>query len=134
MTRSGIRRPLFLASRCQSESGESKLGCLFWLLIFAAVFMFGWKTIPLKMSTSRLQDFMIEQTKFAARSSEVQITTRVLNEATSLGLPVRRRDIKVRKTGARVAIHCTFTLPVEFPAYTWNWDFDLNVDRAIYQW
>ncbi len=134
MTRSRIRPPASLTSRCQSESGEGKLGCIFWLLVFAAVFMFGWKTIPLKMDTSRLEDFMIEQTKFAARSSEVKITTRVLNKATSLGLPVTRKDIKVHKTGARVEIHCTFTVPVEFPAYTWDWGFDLDVDRAIYQW
>ena len=134
MTPSGIRSPTSLASRCRSESGEGKLGCIFWLLVFVAVFMFGWKTIPLKMNVARLEDFMIDQTKFAARASEVAIATRVLNEATSLGLPVRRKDIKVRKTGARVEIHCTFTVPVEFPAYTWDWGFDLDVDRAVYRW
>ena len=134
MTPTGIGRPRSLASRSRSQGGEGKIGCIFWLLVFAAVFMFGWKTIPLKMNVSRLQDYMVDQTRFAARASEVQIATRVLNHARSLGLPVRKRDIKVKKTGARVLIRCTFTVPVEFPAYTWDWGFDLDVDRAVYRW
>ena len=25
-----------------------------------------------------------------------------------------------------------FTVPLEFPGYTYNWDFDLKVDRSLY--
>ena len=120
--------------RLQRQTGEGKLGCVLWLAIFLAVCTFGWKTIPLKASSSRLKDFMVEQSKFAQRSSRQEIATRILNKANELELPVDRKNIRVHKTGARVEMRCSYTVPVEFPFYTWNWNFDLQVERAIFHW
>ncbi len=119
--------------RIQRQRGEGKLGCVVWLLIGLAVITFGWKTIPIKTSSSRLTDFMVEQSKFAARSSNQQISARILNKANELDLPVTTKGITVRKTSARVEMRCKYTVPVEFPFYTWNWNFDLHVERAVFQ-
>ena len=120
--------------KIQWQRGEGKLGCVLWLAIFVAVGTFGWKTIPVKTSSSRLKDFMVEQSKFAQRASHQEISTRILNKANELELPVSRKNIKVHKTAARVEMRCKYTVPVEFPFYTWNWDFDLHVERAVFRW
>jgi len=31
-----------------------------------------------------------------------------------------------------VRMRAQFTVPLEFPGYTYNWEFDLQVDRGIY--
>ena len=120
------------ASRVQCQRGEGKLGCVFWLALFLAIIMFGWKTLPVKTSSSQLKDFMVEQSKFARNASNQQIAKRILNKAKELKLPVTSKDIKVRKTSARVEMRCKYTVPIEFPLYTYNWNFDLFVDRAIF--
>ncbi len=118
----------------RSERGEGNIGCIFWALVFAAVAGFGWKAIPIKMASSQLNDYMVEQAKFALRSSPQQIKTRIINKGQELGLPITRKDCQVSKTGARVRMICEYTVRVDFPLYEYDWDFDLEVDRAIYQW
>ncbi len=121
------------SSRLQRQKGEGKLGCMVWLAVFLAIIMFGWKTLPVKTSSSQLKDFMVEQSKFARSASNQQIATRILNKANELDLPVTTKGITVRKTSARVEMRCKYTVPVEFPFYTWNWNFDLHVERAVFQ-
>ena len=105
-----------------------------WLAVFLAIIMFGWKTLPVKTSSSQLKDFMVEQSKFAKDANRQQIAKRILNKANQLKLPVTLKDIEVRKTAARVEMRCKYTVPIEFPLYTYNWNFDLFVERAIFYW
>ncbi len=118
--------------KVQRQRGEGKLGCMLWLALFLAIIMFGWKTLPVKTSSSRLKDFMVEQSKFAKDASRQQIANRILKKANQLRLPVTIKDIEVRKTSARVEMRCRYTVPIEFPLYTYNWNFDLLVDRTIF--
>ncbi len=118
--------------RLQRQRGEGKLGCMMWLAVFAIVCMFGWKTLPVKTSSSQLKDFMVEQSKFAKGADRNQIANRILNKAKQLKLPVTRKDIKVIKTASRLEMRCEFTVPIDFPLYTWNWNFDIFVERGIF--
>ena len=118
--------------RLQRQRGEGKFGCMVWIAIFAAICLFGWKTLPVKTNSSRLKDFMVEQSKFAKGIDRQRITTRILNRANELDLPVTRKNIDVRKTGSNIEMRCKFTVPIEFPFYTWDWDFDLFVERGIF--
>ena len=115
------------------ERGDGKLGCFIWVTIFLVVVFVGWKTIPIKIATSRLADYMVEQARTAARRSPRAIRGSILVHARELDLPVRERDCVVTKTQARIDMRCRFTVSIDFPSYTYDWDFDLRVRRAIFQ-
>ncbi len=121
-----------MADRRSTQRGDSKLGCVLWLLLLGVAVMVGWKMIPLKISAAELEDFMSEQAKFAAGASEETLKRRILDKAGELNLPVRPQDVTVSKANERIRMRVVFTIPVEFPGYTYEWNFDLNIDRQIF--
>ncbi len=115
-----------------SERGEGKAGCAFWLLAALIVFLIGYKAVPVRMDASRLTDFMVEQAKFSPRASPRQVQTRILKKARELQMPIRQQDIVVRKPAGRIYMRVQYTVPLVFPLYTYNWDFDILIERPIY--
>ena len=115
------------------QRGEGKLGCLFWLALVLILCLIAWKTFPIKLNSSRLEDFMLEQARFSARRSAPQIQKDIADRAVELGLPVKRKDVSVQKTASKIRVHCTYTVPVEFPLYTYYWKFDVDIERPIFR-
>lgn len=118
--------------RSRAQLGDGKLGCLLWLLLVGIGGMIAFKAIPVKIATSQLYDFMVEQAKFSTRSSTDAIENRIVRRARDLDLPVDKKAVKVTRMGDRIRMQASFTVPLEFPGYTYYWDFDLEVDRPIF--
>jgi hypothetical protein len=114
------------------SAGEGRLGCILWLAVLAVGVMIAWEAIPVKIATAELHDFMVEQAKFGAGASQETIQTHIYNKARELDLPVDKREITVVKAGGRIRMRASFTVPLEYPGYTYYWDFDLEVDRPIF--
>ncbi len=94
--------------------------------------LIGWKAIPVKIATSELYDFMVEQAKWAGSTPEETIKKRIVDKARELNLPVDPKSVSAERAGDKLRMRATFTVPLEFPGYTYNWNFDLRVDRSIY--
>ncbi len=118
----------------RGEAGDGKLGCILWTLLLIVAALAAWKMIPVKIATSELYDFMVEQAKWAAGTNTELIQKRILSKAGELDLPVDAKQVTVERRGDRVLMRARFTVPVEFPGYVYDWDFDLQVDRPIYIW
>jgi len=118
--------------RGQGEAGNGKLGCILWLLLLAIGLLIAWKAIPVKIASSELYDFMVEQAKWAGQTSAETIEKRIYAKATELNLPVDRRKVSAVKVGGKLRMRATYTVPLEFPGYTYNWEFDLQVERPIF--
>ncbi len=116
----------------RGQAGDSKLGCILWTLLLAAGVLIGWKAIPVKVATSELYDFMVEQAKWAASTPEETLKRRIVDKAKELDLPLEPRGVTAERAGDKLRMRATFTVPLEFPGYTYNWNFDLRVDRSIY--
>jgi hypothetical protein len=119
-------------TRSRAQAGDGKLGCILWLVLLALGGLIGWKTIPVKIATSELYDFMVEQAKWAGSTPPETIEKRILAKAEELALPVDPKKVSAERYGDNIRMRATFTVPLEFPGYTYNWDFDLQVDRPIY--
>jgi len=114
------------------ETGDGKIGCIIWLLIVLVVALVGWKAIPVKIASSELYDFMVEQAKWAVNMSNDDLKKAIFNESKRLDLPVAIERITVSKEAGRVKMRAQFTVPLDFPGYVYNWDFDLQVERPIF--
>ena len=116
------------------QAGDGKLGCVLWSLLLIAGVMVAWKAVPVKIATSELYDFMVEQAKWAGNTPAETIEKRIVSKANELDLPVDAKFVKVEKPGDKVRMSAEFTVPLEFPGYTYEWEFDLQVDRPIFIW
>ncbi|HVS01096.1 MAG TPA: hypothetical protein VMW27_31050 [Thermoanaerobaculia bacterium] len=118
--------------RRSAERGEGNLGCILWLLLFAIGALIAWKAVPVKVQSAELYDYMVELTKFAASSSPAQLKKQILAKAKELDLPLDPDDVEVQKTPDRIQLEASYTVPLEFPGYTYEWSFDHQVDRPIF--
>lgn len=118
--------------RARSQSGEGKLGCVLWTLLVLVGALIAWKAIPVKIASSQLYDFMVEQAKWSANADPLVIEKRLVSKASELNLPVDPKKVKVERIGDHIRMRVTYTVPLEFPGYTYNWNFDHQLDRDIY--
>jgi len=116
-----------------AERGEGNLGCILWLLVLALAVMIAWKAIPVKVASAELYDFMDE----VARSAGVNTTAEdvkkaILVRAVELKLPLDKDHVTVKREGDRLLMRAEYTVPVEFPGYTYQWHFVHELDRPIF--
>lgn len=116
----------------RGQAGNGKLGCILWSLLLLVGVMIAWKAIPVKIASSELYDFMVEQAKWAGNTPAEVMERRIFGKADELGLPVDPKNVKVEKPGDKVRMRATFMVPLEFPGYTYEWNFDLQVERPIF--
>jgi hypothetical protein len=118
--------------RRSHQAGEGVAGCLFWAAILGILLLVAFKMAPVKIASSQLYDFMVEQAKFAGRTPADTIKGRVLAKARELELPVADKNVSVNRDGGRIRIQCTYTVPVDFYVWVYQWTFRHDVDRPIF--
>ena len=114
------------------QSGEGRTGCIIWLALLGAGILVGYKTIPVKISTSELYDYMDEQAKWGATNPPEAIKGRIFQKAKELELPLEPAKLTVERYGDNIKMRAIFTVPIEFPGYVYYWNFDLQINRAIF--
>jgi hypothetical protein len=118
----------------RGQAGDGKLGCILWSALVVAGGLIAWKAVPVKIATSELYDYMVEQAKWAGNTPSEVIQKRIVGKANELNLPVDPKFVTTEKLGDKIRMGATFTVPLEFPGYTYEWDFDLQVERPIFIW
>ena len=114
------------------RTGEGNLGCILTGAIFAIGLMIAWQAVPTKIRSAEFYDFMIDQAEAAGSREAAQIKKRLLAKADELDLPVNEKNLSVKKGGDRIKIETKYTIPLEYPGYTYEWTFDHKIDRAIF--
>lgn len=114
------------------QAGQGKIGCLLWLLVAGVAALIAFKMIPVKVKSAELHDYMVEQARFASNYPTDQIAKSILVRARELELPLTDKGLKVEKVRERIKMEAIYTVPVEFPGYTYYWEFHHMVDRPIF--
>jgi hypothetical protein len=110
------------------SSGKGTLGCLFGLLIVAALGYLGYKFVPHYVTHFELKDTLNEMAVYHAigtKGAETQpIQEEVIAKAKELGIRLKREDVKVRQEDEKIYITVKYTVPVELL----NQVYDLNFE------
>jgi len=115
------------------SAGEGNLGCILWLLVAAIVGYALFLYVPTKINTSQLTDFAGEQAQHAGRRDTAEvIKKRIIKRARELNLEVDPKDIKVQRGRERIKIDMKYTVPLEFPGYTYEFVVDEKIDKTIF--
>lgn len=116
-----------------AERGEGNLGCIIWVLLLAIGVLIAWKTIPVKMSSAELYDYMDELARFSAgKEAPEEIKKKLLGRAGELRIPLDKEHVMVERSGDRIRMSVDYTYPVEFPGFTYQWHFHHELDRPIF--
>ena len=114
------------------ERGEVRVGTIVWILVFVVVAIVCKEAIPVKIRSSQFQDYMVETAKFASHLSNDKLEKEILRKARDLDIPVNAKSVEVRKSNGRIRIRAEYTIPLEFPGYTYNWKFEHDINRPVF--
>jgi hypothetical protein len=120
-------------ARRTAERGDSNLGCIVWLVVLAIAVLISWKMIPVKVNSAEMADYMVEVAQFhSARKPPEELKKMILTRASELNIPLTKENVTVVRTGDRIRMTVEYTIPVDFPGYTYNWHFRHELDRPIF--
>jgi hypothetical protein len=114
------------------ERGDTKIGCVLWLAVVALFSYVAYQAIPIKVKSAELEDYMIRQAESAANTTIPQLEKRFLRRAKELELPVDKKKLKVVKRAGRVIATYKFTAPISMFVYTYDWEFEIKVNRPFF--
>lgn len=114
------------------QRGEGQLGCIVGLLVFLAAIFVAYKMIPVKVRAAELRGEIVDEAKAAGARRDPQIRKTILAAAERLELPVSEQDIKIRRSGGNINVNVKYTVPIEFPGYTYNWEFEHEAENPIF--
>ena len=118
--------------RKHREAGEGRVQFFFWLIVFAAALLIAFRVIPVKVKDAQLVDYTVELAQFRNHLSAETLEKDIFNKARELDLPLERKAIKVEKFRERIRMKFSYTVPIDFPGYTYVWTIDHEIDRPLF--
>jgi hypothetical protein len=107
---------------------------MFWVVVLIVGALIGFKVVPVKFASAKFYDYMYEQAKYAQEAKPDEIKKIILRKARELRLPVDPKKVVVKKRGGRILIQAEYTVELEFPGYTYVWNFEEEIDEPIFIW
>ncbi|MEA2490255.1 MAG: hypothetical protein QOH21_2047 [Acidobacteriota bacterium] len=118
--------------RNRRERGESNFGCLIALVLLLLAILVAWKMIPIKVKAAEMRDIVSDEARSAGQHNDGQIRAAILDQAKKLELPIGEDNIKTERRNSYITVEVTYTVPVTFPGYTFNWDFHHKSENPIF--
>lgn len=115
-----------------NQKGESRLGCIFGLIILAAAIFAAYKMIPVKIKAAEMRDAVEDNARSAGGKSNDTIEKILLQKGRSLGLPIEAANIEVNRRGDDIIVDVDYSVPVEFPGYTHVWHFHHHAENPVF--
>lgn len=117
-----------------SQSGEGKLGCVFSLILVLAAVFVAYKMIPVRVKASEFRSNIEDEAKSASmrRGGDAEIRKRLMSRAEDLHLPVDPKNLEISRQYGNIRIEASYTVPVEFPGYTYHWRFHHKAENPLF--
>jgi hypothetical protein len=119
-------------SRNRRQRGEGQFGCLIGLAVLLLAGLVAYRMIPIKIKAAELRDEIVDQAKSAGQNNDKRIMQSILAKAESLELPITEEDVEIQRKAAEIKIDVTYTVPVNFPGYTYQWNFHHHTENPIF--
>jgi hypothetical protein len=117
--------------RRRTQRGTSRLGCLIWLLILAAIVYVGTRVADDVMAYYRYRDAMKQETRFAATRSDAEIIRRLRAFTDSVKLPLAARDVKVVRDENGIRIWAEYDAELKLPKYSRVFHLRPSAERSF---
>jgi hypothetical protein len=118
--------------RNRRERGEGQFGCLVGLVILLIAGLVAYKMIPIKVKAADLRETIIDESKSAGQHNDAQIRKQILTKAAQIEIPVEEKNIEIKRTSGEIRMKVNYTVPVDFPGYTYQWHFKVETENPIF--
>ena len=118
--------------RNRRERGEGQFGCLVGIVVLLIAGVLAYKMIPIKVKAADLRDTVVDEAKSAGQHDERVIRRNILSKVEELNFPVTDDDIEISRKSTYVIIDVKYTVPVDLPGYTYNWNFHHHAENPIF--
>lgn len=116
----------------RGQRGEGKGGCIFGLIVLLAAVFVAYKMIPVKVAAADLRQTIVDEAKSAGSHRDPVIRRQIMAKAQKLNLPLDDKDLKINRTSSNIRIEASYTVPIEFPGYTYQWKFRHTYENPIF--
>lgn len=117
--------------RTFSGRGDTKLGCIVWILVLGLAAYVGTQAVPAQMKASDLKKFMNGVAEHRAEEPVDKIAASILARVKDLGLPVDKDKLEVDRNGGRIRMSYSYTVPINLVVTVYEWNVNATVDRLI---
>ena len=118
--------------RNRRERGEGQFGCLVGLVLLLIAGLIAWKMIPVKVKAAEMRDIVYDEAKSGGQHNDDRIKKAILAKADELELPVKEGDVQINRTNTMIKVQVRYTVPVDFPGYTYQWDFHHQYEAPLF--
>ena len=114
-----------------NRHGESRIGCVFTLLVVGLVFYVAWHFVPSWYNAFSFQDEVskIAQSASSQRWKEDDVRKRILEAARTYEQPITKDHIRYERRGDYLTISVQYTVMLDFRFYEYPWERDLRYDN-----
>ena len=118
----------------RTQRGDVPVGCLVAGVVLLIVVLVAIKVTPVVLNVGELDNKISTLADRANRReyNDKRILSEILQKAESLDLPVTKTNVKIKRTSNRIKITVIYTIPIEFPGYTFMWRKEHFEDRPLF--
>lgn len=107
-----------------NQKGEGRVGLMITLIIVAVAVFLGVKVIPVRIAAYEFRDVMREEARYGAvRNSDEVVAKRILQKAAELEIPLKKKNLKVKRTHSQMVISATYEQPIDLKVTTYVYKF-----------
>ena len=116
------------------QRGDVPIGCLVGGVVGLIVMLVAIKVVPIMINVGELDKEISVLADRANRREyhDERIRKDILAKAESLDLPVTKKNIDIKRSSNRIKITVRYTVPIEFPGYTYMWHKEHFQDRPLF--
>jgi predicted membrane protein len=114
------------------ERGEGNFGCLVGLIFLALAIFVAYKMIPVKVKAAEVRQMATDEAKSAGTHTDDRIRAAIVAKAKEDGLPVTDEDVDIKRGAGEITVTVSYTVPIVFPGYTYNWHLVHVVQNPIF--
>ena len=116
--------------RRDAQSGEGRIGLIIALAVVGIAIFLGIKIIPVRIAAYEFKDFVQEEAQAGSlRKTDAIVVQRILEKAEELEIPLKKQDLKVRRTQSEMIITAKYVQPIDLKVKTYEFRMDIK-ERA----
>jgi len=116
-----------------SERGEGRVGLLITLIVVAVAIFLGVKYVPVRIAAYEFRDILREEARYGAvRYDDTTVAKRILEKAKELEVPLKNKDLKVKRTNSQMIITASYEQPIDFKVTTYVYRFHATEKAPLF--
>ena len=115
------------------ERGEGRLGFIITLVVFLVGVFLAVKIVPVRIDGYQFREMLREEARYASiHRNDSVVVQRILDTAESLNIPLKKENLKIRRTKVEVVISVSYEKPVDLNVGTYTYRFHTEQKAPLF--